>query len=103
MGPVLSTERGRRLLADALHEVVLVSRRAGSSLTDEDEAKVRADLFAVPPTMRPSFMLDVERGGPAEVDLLSGTVARLGAAKAVATPVNATATAAFEVATLPAA
>jgi 2-dehydropantoate 2-reductase len=98
MGPVLASESGRRILTDSLHEVVMVARAAAGRLDDVDEIKVRDELFGIGPAIKPSFLLDLERGGPTELDLLAGTVRRLGRAHGVPTPVANLATAAFEVA-----
>jgi 2-dehydropantoate 2-reductase len=98
MGPVLSTESGRRILTNSLHEVALVARAAVGRLDDADEAKVREELLAIGPAIKPSFLLDLERGGPTELDLLAGTVRRLGREHGVPTPIADLATAAFEVA-----
>jgi 2-dehydropantoate 2-reductase len=101
MGAVLATERGRALVTGALHEIVLVSRACGAFLADDDESKVSADLLGVPAAIRPSFLQDLERGGPTELDLLAGAVSRLGRECSVATPIHDVATAAFESATRP--
>ncbi len=100
MGPVLATESGRKLVANSLHEVALVARAAAGTLDDAEESKVRDDLFAIGPAIKPSFLLDLERGGPTELDLLAGTVRRIGRQHGVATPIADLATAAFEVATI---
>jgi 2-dehydropantoate 2-reductase len=99
VGAVLSTEEGRARIAGALHEIVEVSRAVGAHLDDGEEERIRTDLFALPAAMRPSFLQDLERGGPTEVDLLAGTVSRLGHESGVATPINDEATAAFTRAT----
>ena len=98
MGPVLASESGRRILTDSLHEVVMVARAAAGRLDDGDEVKVKNELFAIGPAIKPSFLLDLERGGPTELDLLAGTVRRLGREHGVPTPIANLATAAFEVA-----
>jgi 2-dehydropantoate 2-reductase len=99
MGPVLGSDAGRRLLTGSLHEVAMVGRAVAGTLSDSDEARVRDDLFAIGPAIKPSFLLDLERGGPTELDLLAGTVRRLGREHSVPTPIADLATAAFEVAT----
>jgi 2-dehydropantoate 2-reductase len=101
MGPILATEGGRMLLQRTLHELVAVSRAAGadSALSDDDEARTLRGLLAVQPTIMPSFLHDLVRGGPTEVATLCGTVSRLGLAHGVPTPVNDVATAAFVAAT----
>jgi len=101
MGYSLATEHGRALVAGSLHEIVLVGRACDVGLTDQHEAFLRNDLFALAPETRPSFLLDLERGGPTELDLLAGTVSRLGALRGVPTPIHDVAVAAFEAATLP--
>jgi 2-dehydropantoate 2-reductase len=98
MGPVLSTESGRRILTNSLHEVALVGRAAAGRLDDADEVSVRDELFATGPAIKPSFLLDLERRGPTELDLLAGTVRRLGREHGVPTPIADLATAVFEVA-----
>jgi 2-dehydropantoate 2-reductase len=99
MGPMLATELGRSVVAGSLAEIVKVSRIAGSALNEAEEAKLRADLFALPPGTRPSFLADLERGGPTELDLLTANVSRLGHLHDVPTPIHDTATAAFMAAT----
>ena len=49
--------------------------------------------------MRPSFLADLERGGPTELDALVGTVSRLGHEHGVPTPIHDVATAAFAIST----
>lgn len=97
-GQMMSTERGKQLIADALHEIVLVSRVAGAPLNDEDEARILADLHALPASTRPSFLADLERGGPTELELLAGNVSRLGHLHGIPTPVHDVASTAFEAA-----
>jgi 2-dehydropantoate 2-reductase len=97
IGPVLSTERGRALVLGAIHEIVDVSQGV---LGPEDEEQTRKDIFALPAAMKPSFLLDLERGGPTELELLPGTVSRFGRERGIPTPIHDVATAAFEVATV---
>lgn len=101
IGRVLSSERGRSLLTDSLHEIVEVSRVAGAPLSDEEEAQLRSDLFALPAAMEPSFLWDLQRGGPTELETLAGAVSRMGRAHSVPTPIHDVATAAFDIATQP--
>lgn len=99
MGPVLASERGRKLVVDSLHELAEVARAAGVPFTRDEEAKVCNDLLALGPGIRPSFLADLERGGPTELDLLAGTVSRLGHEHDVPTPIHDVATAAFAIST----
>jgi len=101
MGPVLAANAGRKLLSATLREVVMVARAVAGTLDDADEAQVRDELFGIGPTIKPSFLLDLERGGLTELDLLSGTVRRLGRRHGVPTPIADLATSVFEMATTP--
>ena len=101
VGLMLATERGRAVVAGSLAEIVAVSRVAGTRLSEADETQLRADLFALPAHTRPSFLADLERGGPTELELLVGNVSRLGREHGVPTPIHDVATAAFEAAARP--
>jgi ketopantoate reductase len=48
--------------------------------------------------MKPSFLLDLERGGANELDILSGAVSRFGKAAGIPTPIHDTAVAALSAA-----
>ena len=58
-------------------------------------------IGALPGEMRPSFLLDLESGGPTEIEDLCGAVSRLGRQAGVETTVNDTAAAALSVARQP--
>jgi 2-dehydropantoate 2-reductase len=100
-GAVFATEAGRELAARAVSEIVAVSRAVGVGLSDLDEANTLDALHKLPAAMKPSFLLDLERGGANELDVLAGAVHRLGRKHGVATPVHDVATAAFTVASAP--
>ena len=55
-------------------------------------------VASVPDGMKPSFLLDVEHGGPTELDVLSGAVSRMGQESGVPTPVHDTVVAAISAA-----
>ncbi|SRR5579863_1219856 len=94
-GPVRAAPFGREVFERAVREVVAVGRASGVALGDAgaeaiiDDAMQRFD--ALRPDAKPSLLLDVERGGPTELDTLSGSVARLGRKFGVDTPVHDTA------------
>ena len=88
IGDVLSTAEGHDLVRQALHEIIEVGRAVGVNWSDTDESQSLMAIEALSPAMKPSFLLDVERGGRTEVDLLSGTVSRLGRQHGVPTPVH---------------
>jgi 2-dehydropantoate 2-reductase len=95
VGPMREAPYGRLLLERATREVVDVAQAVGVPLGAETVARTGQLVDALAPTAKPSFLLDVERGGPTEVDLLSGTVARLGRRVGIETPIHDAAVAAF--------
>ncbi|HXT15215.1 MAG TPA: 2-dehydropantoate 2-reductase [Gemmatimonadaceae bacterium] len=99
IGATLSAQGGRDLIIGSVAEIAAVSRRGDAPLSPDDEARIRDDLLAVQPAIRPSFLADLERGGPTEVDILAGAVSRLGRERGVATPIHDVAATAFEAAT----
>ncbi|HEY3349423.1 MAG TPA: ketopantoate reductase family protein [Thermoanaerobaculia bacterium] len=100
IGPVRDAPYGPLLLARAVREVLSVARARGVALAADEEAKILAFMAGLGAAMKPSFLLDLEAGGPNELDDLSGAVARLGREAGVETPVHDTAVAALAVARL---
>jgi 2-dehydropantoate 2-reductase len=101
VGEMLSTERGRALLSGVVSEIAAVSRVAGTALDAAEEAKITKDVLALPYSTTPSFLADLVRGGPTELDLLVGAVSRMGHQHGVPTPIHDFALTAFEAATAP--
>ena len=97
VGPVREAPLGHLLIERALAEVLAVGRGLGVALGEEDGAKILGFIDSLPPPIKPSFLLDLESGGPTEIDDLCGAVARLGRRAGVETPVHDTATAALSV------
>ncbi len=97
IGPVRDAPGGRRLIQRAVTEVVDVARARGISLPDDEAPRTAAYIDTLPAAMTPSFLLDLESGGPTELDTLSGAVSRLAAEAGIDTPVHDTATAALGV------
>jgi 2-dehydropantoate 2-reductase len=98
IGPVRRAPLGQLLIERALHEVVAVARALGVALPADVESKILVFIDSAPDAMRPSFLLDLESGGPTEIDDLSGAVSRFGRQAGVETPVHDVATAALSVA-----
>jgi len=88
VGPMREAPYGRLLLARATREVVAVAQAHGIPLGADTVDRTAQIVESLVPAAKPSFLLDVERGGPTELDLLSGTVARLGRAVGVDTPIH---------------
>lgn len=101
VGEMLSTERGRALLSAAVSEIAAVSRVAGTPLDAAEEARIQKEVLGMPHPTTPSFLADLVRGGPTELDLLAGAVSRMGKTHGVPTPIHDFATTVFEAATAP--
>lgn len=90
---IRDTPLGRRLIQRAVNEIAAVGRAKGVALPADQEAQTMRRVDALPGTMKPSFLLDLERGGPTELDVLSGAVSRYGDETGIETPVHDTAAA----------
>ncbi len=95
IGAVRSASRGADFIAAAVGEAVSVARARGVGLPEDQAARTLAMIQGLPAQMRPSFLVDVERGGPTELEALMGAVARMGHELGVPTPVHTAATAAL--------
>jgi 2-dehydropantoate 2-reductase len=78
----------RRLLEQAMHEVVAVARAAGTPLGDEVVRETMAFVDSLPADSTASMQRDIVDGKPSELDAQSGAVARLGATLGVPTPAH---------------
>ncbi|HVR98911.1 MAG TPA: 2-dehydropantoate 2-reductase [Thermoanaerobaculia bacterium] len=95
VGRIRSAPLGHLLIERALREAFAVGRARGLALRDEDESRILDFVDAMPDHLKPSFLLDLEAGGPTELEDLSGAVSRLGRLAGVETPVHDVATAAL--------
>lgn len=95
VGPVRDAPYGPLLIERAVREVAAVARARGVALAEGMEDKLLAVIAAMPAPMKPSLLLDLEAGGPTEIDDLSGAVSRLGRLAGVPTPVHDVATTAL--------
>src|SRR2546423_1005695 len=86
IGPLRAAPLGRRLLQRAIEEIVAVARARGIGLPEEEVARVLGLIDGLPPAMKPSFLVDLETGGPTEHDNLSGGGSRLAGEAGVAPP-----------------
>lgn len=98
IGPVRDSPLGQVLLERATAESVGVGRAMGVAFGPDEVGRVLEQVRSMAPAMKPSFLLDLERGGPTELDVLMGAVSRLGRQVGVPTPVHDTAVAAFSAA-----
>jgi 2-dehydropantoate 2-reductase len=90
IGPVRDAPGGRRLIERAVTEVVDVARARGVALPDDEGPRTCAYIDTLPETMKPSFLLDVDAGGPTELETLSGAVARFAGDAGIDCPVHET-------------
>lgn len=95
VGAVRAAPLGRAVFERAVREVVAVGRASGVALADAIVHDAVRAFDALQPDVKPSLLLDLERGGPNELDALSGTVSRLGRELGVDTPVHDTTVAAL--------
>jgi 2-dehydropantoate 2-reductase len=95
IGAVRAAPLGPELLQRAGREIAAVARALGIPLPAGEEDKVLQTMAALPAGTKPSFLLDLEHGGPNELDILSGAVSRYGRACGIPTPIHDTAVAAL--------
>lgn len=93
VGPIREKPLGRLMIERLIHEAVAVGQGLGVALTREDETRILGFADSLAPSLKPSLLLDLESGGPTEIDDLSGAVSRLGRKAGVETPVHDVATA----------
>src|SRR5208282_1481210 len=96
MGAIREEPLTRELLLGAIAEVVALAKAEGVELGADYLARQAAAVDALPAEMKPSMLIDLERGNRLELDWLSGTVASLGDAVAVPTPIHHFITAALK-------
>jgi 2-dehydropantoate 2-reductase len=97
VGPIREVPLGHLLIERAVREVIAVGQALGVDLGEDDVSRILAFINAMAPGLKPSFLLDLESGGPTEMDDLFGAVSRLGRQTGVETPVHDVATAALGV------
>jgi 2-dehydropantoate 2-reductase len=95
IGPVLDDPRSRALLHDAVVEVAAVAAANDVELADGTTEKVLHYFEKMPPAMKASMLVDLERGNRLELDWLSGSVCRMGEELDIDTPVHRVALAAL--------
>ena len=95
IGLVRDAPLGGLLLERSVREIAAVGQARGVAFSEQDIEQTLATIAGLAPQIKPSLLLDLERGGPTELDILSGTVARMGRESNVATPLHDTATAAI--------
>jgi 2-dehydropantoate 2-reductase len=97
VGPIREAPLGPLLIERAAREVIAVGQARGEDLGEDDVSRILAFVDSLAPGIKPSFLLDLESGGPTELDDLCGAVSRIGREAGVETPVHDVATAALGV------
>jgi 2-dehydropantoate 2-reductase len=90
LGEVRSRPLGRLLIERSVREVAAVARARGVALPADEEERTLRMIEELPAATKPSFLLDLEHGGPNELDILSGAVSRFGREYGVETVVHDT-------------
>jgi 2-dehydropantoate 2-reductase len=98
IGAVRAAPLGTLLLERAARETAAVARSRGVELPPGEEDRVLERIMALAGKLKPSFLLDLESGGPNELEILSGAISRFGRESRVPTPVHDTVVAALSVA-----
>ena len=95
IGAVREAQFGNLLMERSVREIAAVGRARGVAFSEQDIEQTLTTIAGLAPEIKPSFLLDLERGGPTELDIFSGAVARMGREFKIATPLHDTATAAI--------
>ncbi len=88
IGPVLGDPDTRELFRRVMEEAEAVARAKGVALDPDIVERHLALADSVAPGLKPSMLVDLERGNRLEVAWLNGAVARIGRQVGVETPVN---------------
>lgn len=90
MGEILACEETRSLMRGTMQEVETVARACGANLPEKC-ADLAMDTFSsMEPSIRGSMYYDLAAGRRLELEVLNGTVVRLGSEHGIATPINST-------------
>lgn len=87
-GVVKASPTGSEIVKRAIEEAVAVGKSKGVAISDKDGENAHAMWSGLAPGIKPSLLLDVEKGGPNELAVLSGAVSRMGRELNVPTPTH---------------
>jgi 2-dehydropantoate 2-reductase len=87
-GVLRSLPETRRMLEDAMREVVAVARARNIAVPEEAIAKQMAFIDNLPPGGTASMQRDILEGRPSELEAQNGSVMRLGQEVGVPTPIH---------------
>ena len=87
---IVSSDHLSALFKAILAETASLGRARGVALPDTIEAEIWSMVESMPPGMRASTAIDLEKGRPLEIEWVSGAVDRLSQAAGLQAPVNRT-------------
>lgn len=87
-GEIQREGEARETMIAAMREVIMLSEKAGTPLTEADLDYWLSVLATLRPEGKPSMAQDVEARRHSEVELFAGTVLKLAAQYGISTPVN---------------
>jgi len=88
-GVLRSLPETRRLLEQAMHEVLAVAHARGIALPEQSIPNTMALIDGLPPEGTASMQRDIMAGRPSELESQNGALVRLGQEVGVATPLHA--------------
>jgi 2-dehydropantoate 2-reductase len=88
MGEILACEETRNLLKGTMEEVEAVARASGANLPEACVDQSMDFFSSMGPSVRGSMYYDLAGGRRLELDVLNGTVVRLGGEHGIPTPIN---------------
>jgi 2-dehydropantoate 2-reductase len=90
MGEIVACEETRSLMRGTMEEVEAVARTSGANLPEGCVDQSMEFFSSVEPSVRGSMYYDLAAGRRLELDVLNGTVVRLGNEHGIPTPINFT-------------
>ena len=88
MGDILACAETRNLMRGTMQEVEVVARAKGANLPEECVAQSMGFFSSLEPSIRGSMYYDLAAGRRMELDILNGTVVRMGDEHGISTPDN---------------
>ena len=88
MGEIVACRETHNLMKGTMEEVEAVARAKGAKLPEECVDQSMDFFSSLEPSLRGSMYYDLAAGRRLELDILNGTVVRLGGAHGVPTPIN---------------
>jgi 2-dehydropantoate 2-reductase len=88
MGEILACEETRNLMRGTMQEVEMIARASGANLPEDCVDQSMEFFSSVESSVRGSMYYDLAAGRRLELDVLNGTVVRLGGEHGIPTPIN---------------